>query len=170
MTGVATARGYAPRRGAWVPPHNLPSVAHLQVLSRREASIFACITDTVVAPEPVLPPVRETDAVAFFDDWMQRLPRVNRAAMRALLWAAELTPRFTGFGARLRRLDRTRRHEWLRGVERGPIAQTRMIVKLLVSAAQLAYYGDDAVMLRLGYDADANKRRGDELRAAEGRP
>ena len=139
------------------------------MLSRREASIFACFTDTAVAPEPALPPVRETDAVAFFDDWLRRLPRVNRIAMRGLLWAAEMTP-IVGFGRRLRRLDREQRHEWLRDVERGPLAETRMIVKLLVSAAQLAYYGDDAVMLRLGYDAEANKRRGDELRRGEGRP
>src|SRR5947209_2077669 len=80
-----------------------------------------------------------------------------------------ITP-IVGFGRRLRRLDREQRHEWLRDVERGPLAETRMIVKLLVSAAQLAYYGDDAVMLRLGYDAEANKRRGDELRRGEGRP
>lgn len=139
------------------------------MLSPREASIFACFTDTVVAPEPILPPVRETDAVAFFDDWLRRLPRVNRIAMRGLLWAAELTP-IIGFGSRLRRLDPESRSEWLRDAERGPMAQTRMIVKLLVSAAQLAYYGNDAVMLRLGYDAEANKRRGDELRRAEGRP
>jgi len=145
-------------------------VAELQVLSGREASIFACITDTVVAPEPLLPPVRDTDAVAFFDDWMRRLPGLNRAAMRALLWAAELTPLLMGFGRRLRRLDRERRREWLSGVEHFPIAQTRLILKLLVSAAQLAYYGNDAVMLRLGYDAAANKSRGDELRLAEGRP
>ena len=145
-------------------------MAELQVLSGREASIFACITDTVVAPEPVLPPVRETDAVTFFDDWLRRLPRVNRIAMRGLLWTAEVAPLFTGFGGRLRRLEPTRRREWLRSVEKGPVAQTRMILKLLVSAAQLAYYGDDQILNRLGYDPDANKRRGDELRAKEGRP
>src|SRR5919201_1023929 len=121
ITGVATARAYAPCRARRISPHNLLSVAELQVLSGREASIFACITDTVVAPEPVLPPVRETDAVAFFDDWLRRLPRVNRGAMRGLLWGAELTPIVTGFGARLRQLDRQRRGEWLRGVERGPV-------------------------------------------------
>ena len=35
---------------------------------------------------------------------------------------------------------------------------------------QLAYYGDDRVMLRLGYDAEANVARGRELRARDGRP
>ena len=76
-------------------------MAQLAVLSPREASIFACLADTVVAPEPVLPPVRETDAVAFFDRWMARAPRLNRVALRALLYALE-----TGAAAaRVRRAD-----------------------------------------------------------------
>ena len=145
-------------------------MAGLQVMSGREASIFACVTDTVVAPEPALPPVRETDAVAFFDDWLTRLPTLNRIALRGLLWTAEIAPLISGFGARLRSLDRSRRQKWLRSAEHAPATQLRMIVKLLVSVAQLAYYGDDAVMLRLGYDAEANLQRGRELRAKEGRP
>jgi hypothetical protein len=142
----------------------------LRVLSAREASIFACLTDTVVAPEPVLPPVRETDAVRFFDEWLSLLPPLNRRGMRALLWVVELAPLVTGFGSRLRRLDRGRRAEWLRGAERAPVAQVRMVLKLVESAAQLAYYGNDGVSVRLGYDAEANLRRGRELRTAEGRP
>ena len=35
---------------------------------------------------------------------------------------------------------------------------------------QLAYYGDDQVMLRIGYDAEANVARGRELRERDGRP
>ena len=142
----------------------------LRVLSAREASIFACLTDTVVSPEPVLPPVRQTDAVRFFDEWLTLMPRLNRAAMRGLLWTAELAPLLTGFGARLRRLDRSRRTAWLRSLERAPVPQVRMVLKLAESIAQLAYYGDDAVLMRLGYDAEANLRRGRELRTAEGRP
>jgi hypothetical protein len=142
----------------------------LRVLSGREASIFACLTDTVVAPEPVLPAVRHTDAVRFFDDWLARLPRPNRAGMRALLWVAELAPLTTGFHGRLRRLDRDRRVEWLRGVEHSPLSHLRLLTKLMVSAAQLSYYGDDTVLGRLGYDADANLARGRRLRAEEGRP
>jgi hypothetical protein len=45
-----------------------------------------------------------------------------------------------------------------------------MLMKLMESAAQLSYYGDDGVLGRLGYDADANLARGRRLRAAEGRP
>jgi hypothetical protein len=44
------------------------------------------------------------------------------------------------------------------------------VTKLVRSAAQLAYYGDDRVLALCGYDAEANLRRGRELRIAEGRP
>jgi hypothetical protein len=142
----------------------------LAALTPREASIFACLTDAVVAPEPFLPPVRRTDAIAFFDDWMARSPRLNRLGLRALLYAVELAPLATGHGARLRKLDRDRRAEWLQAAERSPSAQVRLVMKLLKGAAQLSYYGDDRVMERLGYDAEANLRRGRDLRAREGRP
>jgi hypothetical protein len=141
----------------------------LRTISGREASIFACFTDAVVAPEPVLPPVRETDAVAFFDHWMGLLPRPNRVGMRALLLVAELAP-LVSHGGRLRRLDRRRRGDWVQRVEHSRNGHVRMLMKLMESAAQLAYYGNDAVALRIGYDAEANLRRGRELRAAEGRP
>jgi hypothetical protein len=145
-------------------------MAKLRVLSGREASIFACLTDTVVAPEPLLPAVRETDAVRFFDEWLALLPAPNRAGMRALLWAAELSPLAAGFGTRLRRLDAPRRLEWLRRVEHARVTQLRLLLKLIVSTAQLSYYGNDAVLGRLGYDAEANLERGRRLRAEEGRP
>jgi hypothetical protein len=142
----------------------------VRVLTAREASIFACVTDTVVAPEPALPPVRETDAVAFFDDWMARSPAFNRIGMRALLYVMELSPLVTGGGARLRRLDHAARAGWLRAIERSPNAQLRLVAKLVKGSAQLAYYGDDRVLAICGYDADANLRRGRELRVREGRP
>ena len=145
-------------------------MAPLAVLTPREASIFACLADTVVAPEPVLPPVRETDAVEFFDRWMERSPRLNRSALRALLYVLELAPRVLGFGARLRRLPPDRRAQFLRSIEQNRIPQLRQLAKLMQGFGQLAYYGDDRVMLRIGYDADANLARGRELRARDGRP
>jgi hypothetical protein len=108
--------------------------------------------------------------VAFFDEWLSLLPTPNRVGMRALLWAAELSPLATGFRSRLRRLDRAARARWLTGVEHASPAQMRLLTKLIVSAAQLSYYGDDAVLGQLGYDAGANLERGRRLRAAEGRP
>ncbi|MDQ3935804.1 MAG: hypothetical protein M3340_14365 [Actinomycetota bacterium] len=140
-----------------------------RTISGREASIFACFTDAVVAPEPALPPVRETDAIPFFDHWMSLLPRANRTGMRGLLLLAELAPLAT-HGRRLRRLDRDRRADWLRRAEHSRNGHVRNLMKLMESAAQLAYYGNDAVSLQLGYDAEANLRRGRELRAREGRP
>ena len=145
-------------------------MAHLAVLSPREASIFACLADTVVAPEPVLPPVRETDAVAFFDRWMARAPRINRIGLRALLYSLETGPRLLGYGARMRRLGPEQRAEYLRAIEQSPLAQLRQLAKLMQGFGQLAYYGDDRVMLQVGYDADANVARGRELRARDGRP
>jgi hypothetical protein len=142
----------------------------LAVLSPREASIFACVCDTVVAPEPVLPAVRDTDAVAFFDGWLALSPRANRAGLRALLYAAELAPRLLGMGARLRALPEPCRAEALEALERSSGARVRELTRLVQGIASLSYYGDDAVMLRLGYDAEANVDRARELRAQEGPP
>jgi hypothetical protein len=142
----------------------------VRALTPREASIFACFTDTVVAPEPVLPAVRETDAVEFFDDWMVRSPRLNRLGMRALLYVLELSPWLTGSRARLRQLDRSARARWITAMEHARYPQLKLVYKLLKGAAQLSYWGNDRLMLAVGYDADANARRGRELRAREGRP
>ena len=142
----------------------------MKALTPREASIFACFTDAVVAPEPVLPPVRDTDAVEFFDDWMAHSPRLNRTGMRALLYVLELSPLATGFRTRLRRLDGDARVRWLHAIEHAPRPELRLVFKLLKSAAQLSYWGNDDLLLRVGYDPEANLRRGRELRAREGRP
>jgi hypothetical protein len=141
-----------------------------QTITPREASIFACLADTAIAPEPVLPPVRETDAAAFFDDWMTLTPKLIAGGMRTLLYVLELAPLALGFGHRMRRLPPERRAEFLHRFERAPVIQVRQLAKLLKSMAFLAYYGDDRIMLRCGYDAEANLRRGRELRAREGRP
>jgi hypothetical protein len=141
----------------------------VKALTPREASIFACFTDAVVAPEPVLPAVRDTDAVVSFDDWISRAPRLNRLGMRALLYVLELSPLVTGSRSRLRGLDRGGRARWVRAIEHAR-PELKLAFKLLKSAAQLSYWGNDRVMLEVGYDADANLRRGRELRAREGRP
>jgi hypothetical protein len=124
----------------------------------------------VVAPAPPLPPVTSTDAVAFFDRWLERSPRPHRAAMRALLYAAELCPRAFGHGGRLRALPEAERAQVLESLERAARPGLRELVRLVEGIASLSYYGDDAVMRRVGYDAGSNLRRGRELRAREGRP
>jgi hypothetical protein len=145
-------------------------VTALTAITAREASIFACVCDTVVAPGDVLPPVGQTDAALFFDRWMSRSPRLNRLALRALLHVAELAPLTLGFGGRLRRLEPAARAQYLARVERAGPPQLRQLAKLVKGMALLSYYGDDAVMLRIGYDAEANVRRGRALRMTEGRP
>ena len=142
----------------------------LKVLTPREASIFACVCDTVVGSEPLLPPVRDTDAVGFLDRWLAASPRLNRTGLRALIYAAELAPRALGQGRRLRELSE---HERAAALERAGAVrrpEVKALFKLVQSIACLAYYGDDRVMARLGYDADAVVLRGRELRAKEARP
>lgn len=142
----------------------------LSCLSPREASIFACATDVIVAPEPLLPPVRHTDTVAAFDNWLLHSPALNRLGLRGLLYAVELAPWLTGRRRRLRQLERADRAEALRMAERAQPALWRGLFKLVKGLCTMCYYGDPGVMRSLGYDAEANARRGRELRAREGRP
>ena len=142
----------------------------LAVLSPREASIFECVCDTVVAPEPALPAVHETDAVAFFDSWLARSPRPNRVALRGLLNMAELTPRLRGFRRGLRGLPEPERERLLFELEKARRPRIRQLVKILKGMTFLSYYGDDRVMSRLGYDPDERVRAGRAVRARDGRP
>jgi hypothetical protein len=142
----------------------------LVCLAPREASIFACLVDTVAAPEPLLPPVAQTDCAFAFDRWMAGSPALNARGMRALLLALELAPLALGYRNRFRRLEPETRAEFLAVLERNPSRQLRQLTKLLKGAAFLSYYGDDAVMRRVGYDAAANVERGRLLRAEQGRP
>jgi hypothetical protein len=142
----------------------------LTVLTAREASIFACLVDTVAAPEPLLPPVAATDCAFFFDRWMAASPPLNARGMRILLHAVELLPLVLGYGGRLRSLPVDERVRYLKAIERSANPHVRQLTKLIKGAALLAYYGDDAIMRRLGYDADAKLARGRELRVREGRP
>lgn len=141
----------------------------LATLTPREASIFACVTDTVVAPEPLLPPVRETTAVEYLDRWLALAPRLNRIGLRALLYIAELAPLLTGH-RRLRRLDEAGRAAALARLDAARAPQARQVMKLVKGIACLAYYGDDDVMRILGYDPDAVVDRARRLRAEEARP
>jgi hypothetical protein len=135
-------------------------------MTRREADIFACLVDTVVAPGGPLPPVGQTDAVPAFNEYLQRSPAAGRLALRGALLALELGPRALGFRARLRRLSPDRRTAYLRRLQDGPLGAAMTMLRGL---AQISYYGDERVMRLLGYDAAANVARGRALRAAEGR-
>jgi hypothetical protein len=133
-------------------------------LSPREASMFACLADTVVAPAGRLPALAATDAVAAFEEILAASPALNRAGLRTLLYAVEAAPLLLGYGARLRRLSPERRVEALERLEDGPAG---LPLRALTTLAKLAYYGDDAVAGTLGYDPGAVVARGRALREAE---
>lgn len=139
-------------------------------MSPREASIFTCLADGFLAPAPPLPEVRDTAALATFDTWLSRSPALNRIGLRVVLHLAELAPLLLGGGHRLRRLDPARRRRWLARVERVPVRALRDLVRAVKTLILLCYYGDPLVMAQLGYDAEANVRRGRELRRLEQRP
>jgi hypothetical protein len=132
----------------------------------REANVFACLAETVVAPGGGLPPLARTDALSFLGRYLRAAPRLNRAGLRALLLAVEVGPLALGYGARLRRLRPADRVAYLERLDRGRLAPLAQALEML---AKLAYYGDDGVMRSLGYDADAVVERGRRLRREEAR-
>jgi ferric-dicitrate binding protein FerR (iron transport regulator) len=142
----------------------------LVCLAPREASIFACLVDTVAAPEPLLPAVAQTDCAFAFDRWMAASPTLNALGMRALLLALEMLPLAMAYGARFRRLPVEERARFVKAIERSSNKQLRQLIKVLKGAAFLSYYGDDDVMRRIGYDAAANVERARSLRLQDGRP
>src|SRR5438093_676696 len=107
-------------------------------MTGRELSIFACLTDTVVAPVPPLPPVRETDAARAFARSLAAGPAVNALALRVAILLLELAPLALGFGARLRRLSPADRERALARLDRGPLAP---LLKAIRSLAHLHYSG-----------------------------
>lgn len=139
----------------------------LRVITPREASMFACLADTVVAPAGGLPPVAATDAARAFDEQLALSPKLNRAGLRAALYVLELAPLLSGAGARLRRLDPAGRAEALARLDRNAAAAP--LLKAMRGVAHLCYYGDPGVMAHLGYDAERVVARGRALRAQEGR-
>lgn len=142
----------------------------LVCIAPREASIFACLVDTVAAPEPLLPPVAQTDCAFAFDRWMAASPAINAYGMRAMLLAIEVLPLAMGYGARFRRLPVDERVRFVKAIERGSNKYLRQLTKAVKGTAFLCYYGDDAVMRRIGYDAAANVERARLLRLQDGRP
>jgi hypothetical protein len=112
------------------------------VLSPREARVFACLADTLLAPAPPLPPVGQTDAVAAFDIWLARAPRLNRLGARAILLAL-------GALRWSRRPARARLASLERVAQSG--AAGRGVVEALRAAVAVSYYGDARVSELLGY-------------------
>ena len=139
----------------------------MEVLSRREAEIFACLADTVIAPDPPMFTIAQTDAVAYFDRLLVVSPAPNRAGLRMILRALDVAPRLTGRGARFRGLEPAERLAFLRSLD--GLAPLRSLVHAITALAQLCYYGNDQVMRGLGYDVEANLARARMLRVTEAR-
>src|SRR5919206_547629 len=75
----------------------------LQVLTPREASIFACVVDTYCGPAGELPPVRDTDAAFFADELAQGGMRVAMLEEGERHTADEYTARVRDMSLRLYR-------------------------------------------------------------------
>jgi hypothetical protein len=101
---------------------------------------------------------------------MAASPALNSRGMRGLLLALEVMPLAMGYGKRFRRLPAEERARFVKTLERSRNQHVRQLTKVLKGAAFLSYYGDDAVMRQIGYDAGANVDRGRALRLREGRP
>ena len=118
-------------------------------MTRRELATVGCLIEWAVSPEPPLPAVADTDAVAAFARNFAGCSLAERLGLRVLL--AALDPRRTGLLSRL---------------ERGATAP---LASGLAALAQLSYYGDLGVMRTLGYDPDRVRARGRAIREKEGR-
>ncbi len=141
-----------------------------KVMGPREASIFTCVTEAILSPQPAFPPVVETCAVEYFDSYLAHSPKPNRVGYRAMLLASELAPRVTGYGARLRRLDSESRERFFESWSSSSVPQLRAVFKLVKTFAAMSYYGDKKVLKLCGYDSEANVARGRALRKKENRP
>ena len=102
----------------------------------REARAIAALVDAVAAPEPPLPAVSETDAVASFAAWVAYAPRPNRVLLRATLLALAAVG--------LARRDRAGRLALLHRLGRSPLGEG------LRATAAVTYYGDAGVLRELG--------------------
>jgi len=106
-------------------------------MRRRESRAVAALVDAVAAPEPPLPPVRDTDAVASFARWLAYAPQPNGAVLRTALLALAAT--------RISRRSRAGRLALLRRLGRSPLAEG------LRATAAVSYYGDAGVLRALSH-------------------
>jgi len=137
-----------------------------RVLSAREADVAACLLDAVAGRGGELPPVSRTDARQAFDALLAGSPRLNRVALRGLLWGLELAALATPQRRRMRRLTAAERQAYL---ERAATSRAGPAVAGILALARLAYYGDLTAMGALGFDPAAVVARGRALRTREAR-
>jgi hypothetical protein len=142
----------------------------LKALKPREAEIFAGLADSYCGPEPALPPVAQTSALAFVDDMLARSGRVNRIGFRVILRIVNLVPLLRGFRGRFTNLTPARRTDFVHGLDKSRWAIVRILGRLLKTLAVMSYYGDEGVLRSNGFDPHAIVARGQALRKEEKRP
>jgi len=118
--------------------------------SKREARIFSCLADTLLAPRAPLPPVDDTDAVQAFGDWLARFPVAAQLGIRVLLLGLELGPRLRG--RPWHALEPAQRLATVERIEASS-GTGAALVAALRSATGAAYYGDRRVAQVVGYVA-----------------
>jgi hypothetical protein len=146
------------------------SLQALKALRPREAEIFAGLADSYCSPQPALPALAETSAVAFVDDLVARSGRVNRVGFRLILRIVELVPLIRGYRSRFTKLGASRRVQFVRGLDTSRWALVRILGRLLKTVAVMSYYGDERVLRSTGFDPGAIVARGRALRNEEQRP
>jgi hypothetical protein len=139
-------------------------------LRPREAAVLAALVEAYCRPEPVLPPVEATDAVAFVDRFAADSRFLNRTVFKAILRAIDLAPFVAGERKRFTRLDADRRARFVSRLDRSRLQLLPILSKLLKTLTLMSYYGDLAVLRAAGYDPQANVERGRALRVKEARP
>jgi hypothetical protein len=142
----------------------------LKALKPREAEIFAGLAESYRGPEPGLPPVAETSAIAFVDEMIARSGRVNRIGFRIILRIIDLVPLLRGYGRRFTSLTAPRRTEFVQGLEKSRWRIVRILGRLLKTISVMSYYGDDRVLQANGFNPRAIVARGQALRREEQRP
>ena len=115
-------------------------------MTRRELATIESLITWAVDPQPPLPPVAETDAVAALVANIEHSPGPQRIALRAALAAAGALQR----GA----------------LDRAPFAP---LADLVTALSHLAYYGDLGVSRVIGFDPVKVAERGHATRTAEAR-
>jgi hypothetical protein len=142
----------------------------LTALRPREAAVLEALVDAYCRPEPTLPAVVSTDAVAFVDRFAADSRFLNRTVFKVMLRAIDLAPFVTGERRRFTGLDPDRRARFLNRLDRSRFQLLPIVSKLLKTLTFMSYYGDLGVLRATGYDPRANVERGRALRAKEGRP
>ena len=138
----------------------------LSRLSKREADILLCLTDTAVAPSNKLPAVDQTGIVEAFNAFLRASQPIMKVGLRAIILLLEITPKLVGYRRRFRKLSVEQRTEYLNRAIKSFLAP---VVNPVISVFQMLYYGEPSVHAVVGYDPAPQLERCRALRKEERR-